>query len=339
MAAPDHILSWTSAVRHGLISGDPAYYYERDGYQADVDHALIVSIQEAHGIDWRVDGGDIVVPPPVDPPTNGWGDGVLFGARPIESQTIHLQGETGVVIDGGFFDGTIDSEFTYMPGRGHNDHVCILLENCTDITVRNVDFRQVSEPVAVIGGSNITVEYTRTDGITGPGARVNEQTGNFIQTVNSPTGIRILNNKIIGGDTEDIISLFSASDCEVGHNQIDGTGWTSGSGTGIIAGDAMGNNHSIHHNTLLNPGQVGLACAGGFGHRFEDNIVYSDHANENTAAYFWGYSGNAIGDGQFNRNRAKFVRGGGFWNPGGATQVGNNWDDNSIDPADLAVVL
>lgn len=351
MVHPDHIKSWTAAVNAGFIKGNPAYYYDRPvGYQADVDHALIVSILEAHGVDWRNDTPP--VEPPVEPPTPGWGDGRSFGSR-NESGVIHLRGESGVTIENLFFEG-----HWWLPNRPHNAHVSILLEDCTDITIRNCDFQNVSEPVAIIGGSNITVEFTRTNGIVGPGSRVDEQTGNFLQTVNRPTGVRILDNKIIATTTvdpwngayetmtEDVISLFSASNCEVSRNQIDATGYTRDSGTGIIAGDANGDNHLVSSNTLLNPGQVGLATAGGFGHRFLDNKIWKDRGqfagSGNTAAYFWGYQGNPIGDGLYRGNRAKWHDGGGLWVADGTptpVQIDNDWDDDTLDRDDLVVTL
>jgi len=343
MAHPDHIKSWTAAVDNGFIQGDPAYYYNATGYDADVHHALIVAVLEAHGIDWNPD----VVPPvdpPVDPPTGDWGDGVTFMDRTPQDNQIWLTNETGIVIDGLMFDGTTDSEYTYMPGRASNAHVCIYLDNCTDITIRNIDFLHVSQPIAVYGGSNILVEYCRADGVTGPGLRVGEQTGNFIQTYGSPTGVRVLNNKVITGqgygDPADILSLFSASDSELGFNQVDGTGYLDGRyGTGAILGDGGGNNNRVHNNTFLNSGQVAIGIAGGFGNIVEDNIIYSDHDFDNTAAYYWDFYAAGIGDGGFRNNRSKFVRGGGLWNPDGGFDEGNVWDDDTIDPADLVVVL
>lgn len=361
----DHKASAVEAIARGIISGNPAHLAEVPEPQQSSEHqarvAVLSVLNELGGpaavvtTPWTSDPP--VEPPsapvpPTSPPVNGWGDGAVFGSRPAQSQPIHLQGETGLVIENLSFGG---DPYIYRSGRGHNTHVCILLTDCQNITVRNCDFADVSEPVAVIGGSDILVEYNRTDGIIGPGSRVDEQTGNFLQTVQSPSRVHVRHNKIIVSTdtdpwsgqyerlTEDVISLFSASDCVVEFNQIDATGYIRDYGTGIIAGDARGDRHTIRGNTLLNPGQVGLATAGGFGHRFYDNILYKGGAENpgsgNTAAYFWGYQGNPIGDGVYRGNRANWIDGGGFWNPGGAVEEGNDWSDASIDPADLAVIL
>ena len=237
--------------------------------------------------------------------------------------------------------------FRDMPYQfdGTNGHVSILIINSTNITVRNVDFENVSQPIAIMGGSNITVEYTRTNGITGPSDRHDVQTGNFLQTVGGPTNIKVLHNKIKGGDTEDIISGFSAIGMEVAYNEIDGTGWSSDSGTGIIVADGGGSDQWVHDNTLYNPGQVGIAIAGGTNSVVEDNIIYGPQvAGANIAAYCNNYyPGTAFGNNTFRNNRAFYQQEdgtlNGFWNPGGCVDVGNNWVDVTVDPHTIQVVF
>ena len=352
-----HRLSAQEALARGLISGsindlaDVPEPQQSSEHQARV--AALSILNEIGGVNavveymWMGETWPYPTAPP--PPSDGWGDGKAFGSRP-SSDVIHLRNEHDLVIEDLSFEGHI-----WQPGRPHNAHVSILLENCTGITIRDCDFQDVSEPVAVIGGSDIVVEWTRTNGIVGPGSRVDEQTGNFLQTVGQPSRVKIWDNKIVastdtdpwGGQyetmTEDVISLFSASDCEVFRNRIDATGYTREYGTGIIAGDANGDGHMVADNWLLNPGQVGLATAGGFGHRFSGNRLWRDsnqvHGSGNTAAYFWGYQGNPIGDGRYESNRAKWHGGGGFWNPGGAVEVSNDWDDDGLVREDFEVTL
>ena len=287
-----------------------------------------------------------VEPPPPPPPSDGWGDGKTFGNRTTQSSQIVISGQNNVVIDNLFFE---EGKFIWQNGRSHNAHVPIRVINSQNVIIKNCDFRNVSQVVSVEGNSSdITVEYTRTDGIVGPGSRVDEQTGNFLQTVSSSIRrVVVSNNKILvttgldpwGGTqetmTEDVISFFAASDCTAEFNQIDATGYVRDYGTGIIAGDATGDGHTVRSNTLLNPGQVGLATAGGYGHRFFDNLIWKDAdqnpGSGNTAAYFWDYNGAGIGDGLYQNNRAKWHGGGGFWNPGGAQQINNNWNDSTLD--------
>ena len=276
------------------------------------------------------------VVPPVVPP----GSQPLFGTRPIHEGQLVVTGD-GNIIENLFFK---DMPYQF---DGTNGHVGILLNGATNTTIRNCDFQNMSEPIVVWGGGQVLIEDNRCDGITGPSVRHNVQTGNFVQTVEAPTFVTIRRNKIKGGDTEDIISLWSASDSLVEDNQIDGTGWSSLSGTGIILGDGTGHRNVARDNTLYNPGQVGVCIAGGWDHTVENNVIYQEagHPGANIAAYCYDYSNTTppMSGHAFIGNRAYYQKEdgslNGFWNPGGADNVGNNWEDATIDPADLRVVL
>lgn len=299
----------------------------------------------------------VVSATPVAP--SGWGDGKAFmTGRTNQTTPLVFSNQSNIVIEDLMFDGTSNTAFHVNTSSPSNAMVCIRLVNCTNVTIRNVDFRNVAQPIAIFGGSNITIEYTRTHGIIGPANRLNIQCGNFVQTVQAPSNVKILNNKIKATatitpygssyrrQTEDIISLFSANGAEVAYNEIDGDGWQSDSGTGIILGDGGGSNQWVHHNTLLNPGQVGLAIAGGTGGLVEDNVVYQKpgYAGANIGAYCNNYyPGQPFGNNTFRNNRIWYRRQDGssnsWWNPGGAAVSGNNYTDTSINPADLEVVL
>jgi len=41
---PDIQRSWTEAVQRGLIQGDPAYYYNGQATQYEINHALLTAI-------------------------------------------------------------------------------------------------------------------------------------------------------------------------------------------------------------------------------------------------------------------------------------------------------
>ena len=289
-----------------------------------------------------------------------WGDGVAFGARPVRSTTLVLSGASNQTIENLDFNSYLnpDSPFIYDSSAAGNAHVCIRLLNCTNITIRNVDFHNVSEPIEIYGGSGHVVEYCRVDGITGPGERVNEQTGNFVQTHGYPTNIRIRYNKVKcmnldfdpwGGvhelGTEDIVSFFSASDSICEYNQFDATGYVRDYGTGTILGDGSGDDNIIRYNTYLNPGQVGIAVAGGHRNQLIGNTIWRDSGQHpgsgNTAAYYWDYDSAGMSGGYVADNRAYFQGGGGFWNPGPPPAVtsNNNWNDPSISRASCVVTL
>lgn len=283
-----------------------------------------------------------------------WGDGVPFMER-TPSNPIHLNGQSGTVSNPIVISGL---EFADIPYgyNGNNNHVCIRLTNCTNVVIRYCDFDTVGQPMAIYGGSNITIEWCRARNITGPSARHNVQTGNFIQTVQAPTNITIQDNKIVGGDTEDIISLFSARDSMVRRNHIEGAradviggGWISNSGTGIILGDGGGANCQALDNILFKPGQVGIAVAGGTNMAVRRNKILqlsqSPRASSNVGAYSLNYYGQPFGGHQFTDNRVRFWSDSqsvwnGFYGPSGvAVNTGNNWSDASLANEDLSVVL
>lgn len=296
-------------------------------------------------------------------------DGIPFLERPERHGVIRWRGAENLVIE--------NMKFTERPyaGNGNNDHVCIMLTDCRNIIIRNVDFDAVAQPF-VFGRNceNITVEWCRARNITGPSNRIGLNTGNFVQTVDAPTNINIVDNLIIGGDTEDIISYFTAVGGLCARNRIDGSGWVSTSGTGIILGDGGGAGIVVEDNTLLNPGQVGIGIAGGQDHVVRNNVIYQESQSDRTAWFdedgdvveaaasggvermiesnVGVYSRNfypdlAFGGSVVHNNRVRFWsdRGGswnGFWDGDDAASVSefdNVWDDESIDPADLVVDL
>lgn len=296
-------------------------------------------------------------------------DGVTFLERPEREGVIRWDGAENLVIE--------NMKFTDRPytGNGKNDHVCILLTNCRNIVIRNVDFTTVAQPLVFGRGcDNITVEWCRVRNITGPSARIGLHTGNFMQTVDSPSNINIVDNLIIGGDTEDIISYFTAVGGLCARNRVDGSGWVSDSGTGIILGDGGGSGIVVEDNTLLNPGQVGIAIAGGEDHVIRNNTVYQGPqmgrvawfdadgfvVESNTAdaretpiqSNVGMYSRNfylehPFGGSVVHNNRVRFWSDdvevwNGFWdgdNPGSVSEFDNAWNDDTIDPTDLAVDL
>ena len=292
--------------------------------------------------------GDPVEPPP---PPNGdeWGDGVAFGARPVQAGVLHLNGESNVVVE--------NRMWRNIPVGSGNSHVCVMFTNCTNVTVRNCDFENVAQPFAIMGGNTgIKVEWNRAKNITGPSTRLGQQNGNFLQTVNGPSSIEVVDNKIWGGDTEDIISGYSARDMLIARNQILGAqqdlingGWTSASGTGFILADGGGSDQIAEDNILLSPGQVGGAIAGGTNCVMRRNVAYqlsqSPRANSNVGFYVLNYYGEPFGNHQVYENRARFWSdGGGVWNgayiPDGNADVhDNDFNDDTLKYDDLFFTL
>jgi hypothetical protein len=195
-----------------------------------------------------------------------------------------------------------------------------------------------------------------------------------MQTVDAPHNVNIVNNLIVGGDTEDIISYFTAIGGQCAWNKIDGSGWLSRSGTGILLGDGGGSGVVVENNTLLNPGQVGIGIAGGQDHIVRNNTAYQTSQIDRSAWFnededivaagsadgaerpiqsnvgiysFNFYPEIDFGGSVVNGNRVRFWSDefgswNGFWDgadPNSVSEFGNTWNDETIDPLDLAVDL
>lgn len=356
---PDIEASVNEAIARKVIQGEADYYGSFSAEAQETLHVSLVSVLAAlnrNGYDyaeppWLPGVWEPPTPPidpPIDPPDpDGWGDGVKWNTRPVEDGVLHLNGATNEVIEGKMWKN--------IPVGSGNSHVCVMLTNCSDITIRNCDFDTIAQPIAVMGGTRIKVEFNRANNITGPSARLGQQNGNFLQTVNGPTEVEVVDNKIKGGDTEDIISGYSAKGMLIARNQIEGAGsglinggWTSASGTGFILADGGGSDQIAEYNTLLNPGQVGGAIAGGTNCIMRHNVAYqlsqSPRASSNVGFYVLNYYGEPFGGHTVHNNRAKvWSDGGGVWNgsyiPGTADVYDNNWNDDSIDAEALKVVF
>jgi len=282
---------------------------------------------------------------------SSWGDGVSFMARPASTQLIY-QGQSNFVIENkSFYNIPFDTQ------NPSNDHVCIMLIDCTNVTVRYCDFDTIGQPFAIFGGTNITVEWCRARNITGPSERYDTQNGNFLQTVNGPSYVTVQDCKIVGGDTEDIISLFSATNSVVQRCHIQGAradvidgGWTSTSGTGIIVGDGGGSDCDVLDNTLYLPGQVGIGIAGGTNMTIDGNTIKQPsqlpRASSNVGIYAINYAGGSWGGHVVSNNNVRLwsdsenVWNGDYDGEGtGTTWTGNNFNDSSLDSADLSVTL
>lgn len=287
------------------------------------------------------------VPEPPDPPAGDWPD--PFMSYPA-SQPIRLVGVRDRVIEHLAFDGLA------WPAQP------IVLDNCDNVTIRRVDFRRSSIGVYAVNSRNITIEYCRAENITGPSERTGANRANFYQ-FNNVDGFHCHHLKGRYGDTEDVFSHYASRNGVLEDVAWEGAvrtdqptsdstpsiPWRSNSGTGAICGDGGGNNSrnvQVRRATFLNPGQVGIAIAGGQNCSFTDCVVVSN-ANPptrqvNVAAYVWNqYSGTCAGH-VLRNNRTRFHNNNNFWNGGNCGSVdtqGSVWGDMSLNPADYRVTL
>jgi len=197
---------------------------------------------------------------------------------------------------------------------GNSTAVGIYLINCKNITIDYNYIYNVSTGVYVenSSGGGLVVNNNQIKNVVGPTPR-----GQFVQfnTVSGPNNI-ISNNACenIAGYSNPIdgISLFmsngtAASPIEVNGNWIRGGG-PSNNGSGIMLGDYGGSYEVAANNILVNPGQVGIAIAGGDHMTITGNTIFAKAQSfTNVGIYVWGQAGYAVTNSNVSYNKVKFM--------------------------------
>jgi len=231
---------------------------------------------------------------------------------------------------------------------GNSTDVGVYLYNCYNITVDYNNITNVSTGVYVVNTVNggIIVNSNQFKNMNGPMPR-----GQFVQ-FNTVSGANnsISYNKgenILGSSyPEDAINVYmshgtSSSPIQVTGNWIRGGG-PSASGGGIMLGDNGGSYETASNNILVNPGQYGMAIAGGDHISIINNNVFAAcQSFTNVGIYIWGQSGSActnatISGNQVNFTNAQNVENNSWIGTGETTPAG--WSTN-IWPASISTSL
>lgn len=277
----------------------------------------------------------MTTPDPVPTPTPGAGAyTATFGSRPA-SGVINLNNVSNQTISNKYFSNI------------GNDVTAVRLSNCNNVIIEQCDFQSCCEPICLTNCSNITVRYNRARNITGPYTRNGSNRGNLIQTVDCGAGIYIGYNIVIGGNTEDIISVYktyatAANPTIIEYNKLRNYDYVSGSGSGLMIGDGSGSYIIARHNILDTPGQVGIGVPGGHHISVDSNIVYgAQHTNANIAMYVADYSNDGnMNNITFTNNQVKWLNQNGvsnaFYSDGSAGAINtstNNFNAALSQPA------
>lgn len=239
----------------------------------------------------------------------------------------------------------------------------ITLSNCSYITVRRIDSRRCSMGVLyAINCNNLVIDHCRAENITGPNERPGGENRANMYQLNDCTVFDCSWFKVRYGDNEDWFSHFNSDTGTLSNFEIEGAittnqptsdggpsiPWRSTSGTGAIMGDGGGFGVTVSDGSMIEPGQVGIAIAGGYDCTF-DNVVVIGTSNTaegelNTAGYVWdqypeepGCYGHAV-----TNCRTWFANGGHFWDGatcGAINFSGSVFGDGTLDVNDFRVVL
>ena len=214
----------------------------------------------------------------------------------------------------------------------------LVFNNCTNIVIRNCFFGDsFLEAISISGGTKITIEnnmfannmngiyaLNTTGGIVirnnqfvnikGP-----EPRGQYIQFDScSGEGNIIENNKgeCWPGESnpEDLISIYKSRGTETSpiliRNNIFRGGGPSSSGGGIMTGDNDGGYVIVENNILIDPGQYGIAVAGGNNIIIRNNKIFGRLQNfTNAGIYAWAQAGAPCSAIVIENNNINFTRG------------------------------
>lgn len=262
-----------------------------------------------------------------------------FLSLPLSPSKI-ITGQTGVIIEGLRFENTTVRS--------------IYIGNSSNIIIRNCFFnKSLEEGIVIENSKNVTIEKCLFNGVTtgvyattSQGIKViNNQFVNVRKRADNARGQFVQFNNVTGAgnevsgnkgenfagesNPEDLVNMYGSSGTSVSpiliKNNMFRGGGPSGSGGGIIAGDYNGSYITIDGNTLLNPGQYGIAIAGGNNNVVTNNKIFSKQFTwSNIALYIWMQGGaTSCANNTIKGNRAAWVNKNGVsnvaWNAGNCT--------------------
>lgn len=272
----------------GLVEGVHTFRItvtdDKGGIAAD---DLIVTVQKADPVPvpGKVDFLNLPISGPLD----------LSGKSNIVVENKKFSYSTGVTIKLYSGANNIIIRNCYFEGSAQE---IIELENAYNITIENCLMKKGLSGVYAVGSQNVKIRNCQflnmriryvNGGFAGRGT--------FVQ-FNSCSGGELIDCKgenFAGeSDPEDMVSCYNSSNIVIRNNIFRGGG-PSTSGGGIIMGDNGGNNCVAELNTLMNPGQYGMAIAGGTNMKILNNKIWSDQKPwSNNPLYAWA-QGNQVG--------------------------------------------
>lgn len=309
----------TSATTNitGLALGEYVFRLtvKDNGGLTGIDDVKVTVVKDATG---KIDYMNLPVSAPLD--LSGKSNVVVENKRFVDAPSIAIKmynGANNITIRNCTFDGAAQE--------------LVELENAFNITIENCLFAKGYSGVYAVGSKNVKIincqfVNMRIKWINGQF----QGKGQFVQ-MNGCSDILVENCKgenFPEADPEDMISFYKSSNAVVRNNIFRGnpTSSWSNSGGGIIAGDNGGDNILIENNTVMTPGNYGIAIAGGNNNRVLNNKIYSErNAVSNNPLYVWAQAGAACGSITVTGNRVYWIDKNGArnngWNAGNCSNT------------------
>ncbi len=321
-------LSWNASTDNVAVTGYDVYSngikinsvlvtgtsYNATGFASSTTFTMTVKAKDAAGNESTSSPLSVttLTPPPPSPILTL----TSSGAKTITSQSnviienLKFENITGVAIN--IFSSNNITIRNCLINRATLEAISI--ENSNNIIIENCLIIGAEAGVYVLKSQVIKV---RNNQFVNMRMRPNESRGQFVQ-FNEVTGSGniIENNKgeNFAGESnpEDLISLYKSSGLStsvltVRNNMFRGGG-PSASGSGIVAGDNGGNHVLVDNNTLLDPGQAGIAVAGGRNITISNNKIYARQQPwTNNPLYVWNQSATTCSNITVKTNRVNWT--------------------------------
>jgi hypothetical protein len=264
---------------------------------------------------------------------------------------LHITNPLGACIVGSGVTNVLITNCRIGPCGDSSEGVGISLEGASSITVDHNHFEDVASAFYVLGSGSddhdIVFRHNYATEVRGPMPRGQLVQFNQVSGAGHLVECNVSDQAIGGydGGPEDHISMFStsgtaASPVRIRHNRLRGGG--SSSGGGIMTGDFGSAYITVESNILVDPGQYGIAIAGGHDIKLLSNDVYAaQNSWTNVGGYVWLQSTGECYGHEVRGNRINFTNRDGvqnaFWDAGNCGAIDgmsdNAFGDESITAA------
>lgn len=196
----------------------------------------------------------------------------------------------------------------------------VSIYNSKGVVVTDCHFEDVRTGVYAVRSQRIEVLYNTCRNVKGPFPRGQMAQFNGVTGPGNRISFNAAENIFGESHPEDVINLYKSQGTadepiEVVGNLIRGGG-PSGSGGGIMSGDAGGAHVIVRDNVLVDPGQYGIAIAGGSHIQLLDNTIYARRQYfTNVGLYVWEQYGSECHSNSVRGNRVHWEKGDGSLNP------------------------
>jgi len=221
----------------------------------------------------------------------------------------------------------------------------VSVSNSRNVTVRHNYIKLASSGLYAYQSSGIRFHNNKVRDVLGPRPRGQMVQFNNVTGAGNAIYLNVALNNPGASQPEDVVSLYlshgtAASPISVRENYIRGGG-PSTSGGGIMLGDNGGSFLTADKNILVDPGQYGMAVAGGTDMKITNNRIFARQQGfTNVGIYAWNQKAASCDRIEVRANTVGFTNRNGansaYWNGGNCGAIaltGNNFNAGYEIPA------